>query len=316
MSRSVLESTGYLDEWAHDLSAGESVRPTIEYLFAELNQIRLSVRTEEWNHFVTEKVRPHPLHRLLMEEPLSRRAFEKPRGYAGDAMMLDYVYAVEDCLELPQLLALSDLGRRLYFDWMVHMQTSRAVRTRRAIIRGRLNELSLIRHRPDVLSVACGHLREAVGCSAIQNRRLGRLVAVDQDEKSLSVVRSEYAQFGVEAVRAGIGDIIRGRFKRGEFDFIYATGLYDYLPSFVAQRLTSALFAMLRPGGTLLLANILPHVESRGYLEACLDWWMVYRSRSELAQLAAGLDPRDIDEMRLFTDPHEQFAFLEVDRRS
>src|SRR5215471_14831280 len=34
----------------------------------------------------------HPLHRMALEDPFTERAFSKPRGYAGDAVMLDYIY--------------------------------------------------------------------------------------------------------------------------------------------------------------------------------------------------------------------------------
>src|SRR5215475_11877146 len=34
----------------------------------------------------------HPFAELVLQDPYSRRAREKPRGYAGDAVMLDYIY--------------------------------------------------------------------------------------------------------------------------------------------------------------------------------------------------------------------------------
>jgi hypothetical protein len=34
----------------------------------------------------------HPLHKIALEAPFTERAFSKPRGYAGDAVMLDYIY--------------------------------------------------------------------------------------------------------------------------------------------------------------------------------------------------------------------------------
>ena len=316
MSASILQTTSYLEAWANSLESEERCSATINELFAELNHIRLSVTTEEWRNFVGTTFREHRLHRLLLEEPFTRRAFNKPRGYAGDAATLDYIYAPEDLPSLPDIKQLSPLGRRLYFDWMIDLDTCRAVRTRRSIVRTRLEALARECERPHVLSVACGHLREAVRCEAVADRALGRFVALDQDPASLALVKAEYAPLGVEAVCAGVGDIMRGKVALGEFDFVYATGLYDYLPTKVAQRLTLAMFSMLRPGGTLLFANILPHVQSRGYLEACMDWWMVYRSRVELAQVASCIDDDRLARIGTFADPLDQFAFLEAERRS
>jgi extracellular factor (EF) 3-hydroxypalmitic acid methyl ester biosynthesis protein len=316
MSRSILETTTYLDAWADSLCSSENVHPTIDELFTELNNIRLSVSTEDWRSYAGSTFREHRLHGMLLEDPFSRRAFEKPRGYAGDAETIDYIYAGEDSACLPDTRLLSPLGRRLYFEWMLDIDTCRAVRTRRAIIRTRLELLARERERPHVLSVACGHLREAVRCEAVGDRALGRFVALDQDPASLALVKADYAEFGVEAVCAGVGDIVRNKVALGDFDFVYATGLYDYLPTNVAQRLTSALFSVLRPGGTLLFANILPHVQSRGFLEACMDWWMVYRGLVELAQVASSIDDNLVAGIRTFADPLDQFAFLEAERRS
>lgn len=36
--------------------------------------------------------RAHPMFGICQEDPFTGRAFNKPRGYAGDAVMLDYVY--------------------------------------------------------------------------------------------------------------------------------------------------------------------------------------------------------------------------------
>jgi len=34
----------------------------------------------------------HPIAKIILEDPYVRRAFDKPRGYAGDAVMLDFIY--------------------------------------------------------------------------------------------------------------------------------------------------------------------------------------------------------------------------------
>ena len=38
----------------------------------------------------------HPLRDLLLTDPFTWRAFAKPRGYAGDAVMMDYIYGLGD----------------------------------------------------------------------------------------------------------------------------------------------------------------------------------------------------------------------------
>ncbi|MGO8190128.1 hypothetical protein AB9F38_36180, partial [Rhizobium leguminosarum] len=50
----------------------------------------------------------------LHQDPLTRWSFEKPRGYSGDARLLDFIYGrpeIEDAV-----LSASNLGRSIYAD--------------------------------------------------------------------------------------------------------------------------------------------------------------------------------------------------------
>src|SRR5260370_9917519 len=158
--------------------------------------------------------------------------------------MLDLLYAIEDGETLPALQRSSELGRRMYHA-NSNVAAARAVRSRRWIIIDALNEVTARLGRPHVLSLACGHLREARHCSALLQGRFGRFVAADQDRESLLVVEREVGDFGVEAVATSVRTILRGQVSLGNFDFIYASCLYDYLSEAVAQRLTYVLMSIL-----------------------------------------------------------------------
>jgi hypothetical protein len=89
-----------------------------------LNAIRLRTSSAVWDGFVSE-VRRHPVCQTIHEEPFSRRAFEKPRGYAGDAPMLDLVYQ-DVRSDATAHGALSRQGRRLH-DWIVEQPACQSV---------------------------------------------------------------------------------------------------------------------------------------------------------------------------------------------
>jgi hypothetical protein len=148
----------------------------------------------------------HPVCRLLHQDPLTYRAFSKPRGYAGDAVMMDYIYG---------------LG---------------------------------------------------------------------------------------EAVR----QILSGKANPGQFDFVYAGGLFDYLSAATASALTRKMFEMTRPGGLMLIPNFLAGARDSGYMESFMNWHLVYRDHAAMQALADVLPPTAVAECNVFDDETETITFLLV----
>jgi hypothetical protein len=72
---------------------------------------------------------------------------------------------------------------------------------------------------------------------------------------------------------------------------------------------------MLGSGGRLLIPNFTPSLRDIGYLEAFMDWWLLYRDDDDMNRLLGGIPERDIAESRLFRDRHGNITVLEVTRR-
>ncbi|HEX8821950.1 MAG TPA: class I SAM-dependent methyltransferase [Archangium sp.] len=297
-----------MDDIHWQIAKGGNLRLGLDSLFRGLALLHRKWDREEWTRFCLEIVRGHPLRELIHQCPYTRHGFEKPRGYAGDAVLIDYLYN-----EHPAA-GTTKLGRDIYhFLW--RQSGPKSVRERRELLAGELDAVAERVHKPSILSVACGHLREAEHSHALAEGRLGRLIAFDQDPVSLEVVTKQHAGTCVEPVRGSVRSILLGKAAFPEQDFIYSAGLYDYLSESVAARLTRLLFGMLRPGGRLLVGNFAARTPDAGYLEAFMDWWLIYRDDNQVRAFASEIDPSELAKVEMFRDSTQNVIYMALTRR-
>lgn len=299
-------------DYAHKKLQEGQVADGLRELFPVLRARRVKSSDPEWAQYVEVCLR-HPLRQLLHQDPFTFRAFSKPRGYAGDAVLLDYIYGREEGWPVPE--ATTELGKQI-FDYITGgCAACEAVRARRGHIADLVDALSEEIGKPHILSVAAGHLREALLCSTIKRRRFGRYVALDSDQQSLDEVARVHAGHGVETCNVTIRQLLTSRHDLGKFDLIYSTGLYDYLQLPAAQRLTASLFELLRPRGRLLIANFLPGVLDVGYMESYMAWKLIFRTRQEMLAISEDVPLPDIRDIRLFVEENQNIMFLQMTKR-
>jgi hypothetical protein len=279
----------------------------LDTLFDGLMGARANLTREEWLAMAAYLRTEHPVLEAVFGDPMTRRAFDKPRGYAGDAVMMDYLYGLHSAAEAEAQA--SELGRAVY-RYIRNRPAGRAVRFRREHLAGLIDELAAAKHRPSVLAIAGGHLREVELSSAMAAGKLGRFVALDADADSLREVERCYSGMGITPIHASVRHILGRKVKLGTFDFVYAAGLYDYLNDGVAQALTARMFEMTNPGGQLLVPNFAPGVQDRAYMEAFMDWDLIYRDRQDMARLMEGIDPSQIESYRIYADPSNSVVYL------
>ena len=299
-----------LDENTDQLLQGR-VDEALGAFAAALEAQRAALSAEEWKQWILGEVRNHRIYPVLLEDPFVRHSATRPRGYPGDAELLDYIYRDENVRSNVQKA--TPLGRRL-LEYSTATPAPAAVRHRLSMTISEIERLGAAGSRPHVLSIACGHLRETRHLPSLQSGRLARFVALDQDPVSLDVVRRDWFNRGVEAIECSAMQFTRQGTALGKFDFIYALGLYDYLSDKAAERLLSTAFDMLRPGGKVWIANFVSGIPHAAYMEAVMDWWLVYRSVEQLKSLAAPLPQAKVASCRTFLEPAGNVAFLEVVR--
>jgi len=273
-----------------------------------LDQLRREVGPTEWTRLMADVIAPHPVCAQLREDPFTRRAFEKPRGYAGDAVMLDFVYCHGQ-----EPGTLTRLGAALR-SWGVRRPASQSLLERRRILAGEIDAAAARRQAPRVLSIACGHLREAQVSDAVQRKAISELVALDQDSESLAVVDHEQRDYNVRVHHASVGRFVKSGRELGDFDLVYSAGLYDYLNADIGKAVTQAMFRSLRPGGRLIVANFAPELRDIGYMEAIMEWRLIYRDEATVAALAHGIPSEDIGARSIRRDRGGNVIYMTIDR--
>lgn len=238
------------------------------------------------------------LHDFFMQAPAAHRAYHKPFGYPGDYEVMRFLY--EKPFEGATLFAKA-------MSLAVHeTASSRAVRHRKDLLKRRLRELIENQSRPArVLAIASGPAQELYellreGCRPAFPLEI---VLFDQDKEALGYAFRRLRPFiegdperrvRIVYLHESIKRLLRDSnlyASFAPFDFIYSAGLFDYLRHSTCVQLTRDLHARLREGGTLLVANMVPENPSRWFMEHHLDWQLVYRTHSELLDIARAAAP-------------------------
>jgi hypothetical protein len=194
--------------------------------------------------------------------------------------MLDMIYDAEE-FDVP----CSTVGKAVFRYTAGSGRSPQAVRHRRALIAKLVDKTSdRAKLRPRILSIASGHLREAELSTAFQGGCIQEWVAVDQDEASLNECERRYRGSVIRPLKGSVRQLLSGKLRLNDFDFVYAAGLFDYLSVPIAGALLSRMFEMLKPNGTIMVANFASGFVDAGYMEAFMDWRLTPRGSPETGQ--------------------------------
>lgn len=295
------------DRFVEDMSCLDTIPAAWTDLIATCERVRRNAVDPAWYH----RLRNHPLAALIHEEPATAWAFRRPRGYAGDAHLIDFLY--EHAAVGTELRVASPHGRALNA-MVLASPTTVAVQERRRLLARLLDATAERVTRPEALVLACGHLREAEYATTLD--RFDRLMALDQDAASIAEMRRCLGHIpALIPVEASIGRMIVRPLVHGRFDLVYAAGLYDYLDETTATRLTRGMFTALKPGGRLLFANFCTGVPDYGFMDAFMDWRLILRDEPEMQRLLDALPASEIARASLFRGLNRAVIYALVEKR-
>ena len=285
---------------------------TVRRLLSHLNALRSKVHPDVWQALIPV-AQSHPILEYFLQDPLTRWSFTKPRGYSGDAELLDYIYCDPHVAESVE--SASEIGKALYSHTQ-NVPSCVAARERRDLLTRYVDEIAA-KNGPqtEVLAIAAGHLREANRSAALAEGRLKRWVALDQDPQSVGLIARDFQGTAVEAIDGSVRTVLTRGHKLGKFDFVYASGLYDYLQHNVAVKLTKTCLQMLKPNGTFLFANYAEGTPDAGYRETFMDWVLLLRSEVDMWNIVNASVDRNTVEAKVFFGENRNVLYAVIEKR-
>lgn len=275
-------SLKFLDEAVKFVRDGD-VLSGMELLKDGLDRTRDSSNSEEWRG-VCSAVQSHEIGDIALLDPYTKRARYKPRKYAGDAPTLDYIFGDGPHHQNPPIENATGIKLNAF---TTTLQPALAVLHRRELLEKEIVRNIKIFDNSTILSLACGHLRELDNISEILDGVSSNpmMIAIDQDTASIDIARKITSPIELTCYEAGIMDYIADRIYCYRPTLAYAAGIFDYLPMDIAKRLAIKMLSDLRSGGTLILTSFLDTTKGIGYMEAVMDWFLIYRTAGEMFEL-------------------------------
>ena len=273
---------------------GRETTPALTQLFEKFEAALGGL--EEEQPAVYRSFAKRQLHSLLLCSPFLYRTYTKPLGYAGDYEMVNMMFT--------NPFQGGSLFAKVLNLWFLEQAPAEAHRNRIKFLVERIEEAALQAARTgrvaQITSIGCGPAHEVqqfLKSSQLADHAHFRLVdfneeTVNYTTKLLQSLKQKYhRRTQIDVIRKSVHQILKeagraaARPAAMSFDLAYCAGLYDYLTDQTCHRLTNILFDTVVPGGTFISTNVDRSNPRRLTMDYLMDWHLIYRTGSQLAQL-------------------------------
>ncbi|MDP6962981.1 MAG: class I SAM-dependent methyltransferase [Planctomycetota bacterium] len=261
------------------------------------------------------------LMRELIHGEVQRRAYEKPQGYAGDFRMMELIQANH--------LEGDSLFQRFLLFFAQQMSLGQTVRARSKVAFDAVTDVANLGRPCKIVSLASGpamELRKFLQeVDAIEHKM--DVYLIDQDEDALRnclnalnkicAERGDNPQIEFHCLHFSLRQVIAPK-KGAEAqlvnevlmgaDLVYSMGLFDYLPQKFGRRTAAELFELVRPGGKVLIGNLVRSADSSWLIEYASAWHLIYRDYDSMRDMAQNLDA----EVDVIADETGRCLFLQA----
>lgn len=215
----------------------------------------------------------------LDKSTMQAHSRNKPLGYAGDFLIIDWIYTRKT----------DSKGVGKLWDEFYHRQAApQAVRNRKdffcktfeILCQKYQNGLSVL----NLASGPCRDISEAIKVTSLEDKKL-HFHCVDTDKRAI-----DYAKNIVNGGPSNIsfywevGSVFRIR-PSIYYDLVWSAGLFDYLDDRQAIVLLKKMWRWTNNGGKIIIGNFHPRNPSRNYMEWTGGWFVIHRTEDDLLKL-------------------------------
>lgn len=292
-----------LKKYLYNLSNRQSFKMASDYI-SELSQFRNSL--DKPQELLFKKRFQELILPIAHESYFCQYAFEKPRGYAGDFVMMDMIWGF---FQKTYPYKETPLGKRIS-QFTFNMKNCKA-----NIYRA--YELAKWIKKPKFLKIA------SIGCgSAIELRLLlkktplcflnKKIDLYDQDAQALLKASEGFNENTVTLIQ---GNVLKSILKLNtDYDLIYLAGLLDYFDITASQKMMKYLIQNLRPKGTLILINAHPLNPTRFWMEYVADWYLCYKEMMNFVSIIENQESL-LQKLHIQKDPFGVYQYLIATKR-
>jgi CRP-like cAMP-binding protein len=284
----------------------------LNYFFYGLKQFKkriakTSIESFMW-HYIFKEIYP-----VIMKSRFADRAYTKPKGYAGDFMMMEMLY--QNTPDGDGKLGI------LVDNWCLSTPSAQAVRNRKKLLSGKIKSIcdqkKEIQKGPiKIMNLACGPNRELFEFlhQCDYTERIDA-TCIDIDSQALHYIDQQINVFSHKAViRLMNENLIKWALGKIDSDFglhdiIYSAGLTDYLNDSLFTAFVNRCYLQLKNNGYLIIGNFAPSNPDRLFMDHILDWRLIYRNADELKQLFQ--QTSFCDNVTVFSEPQNVNLFVQ-----
>jgi extracellular factor (EF) 3-hydroxypalmitic acid methyl ester biosynthesis protein len=306
------EITSYLREIKQKLDQFDSDHPSKQDRENYLKKSTPSIYgkltshfTQVWNIVKKFNKEEYSLHRkyyqkallkYFLEGEINKYIYSKPLGYAGDFRMMNYILDYHD-----KFFGTSSFGM-LINHYTCNITISQSNIERKDFFRNKIREVAEAKSAPRITSFGGGPLRELIELLSKNQINVPlQFFNLDLEPKAIDYAKGELekiedakkSNLTIEHLNINIKDLLRSKVLMEQInkqDFIYISGVFDYLSDRFCSRILQVAWELLRDDGEIIVCNANKDGKSlRAYFEFLGEWEMNFRTDKHMLKWIEGL---------------------------